>query len=115
MIEVEKVLLEHSETLKQHGERLVKIETILPEIKQDIQESNRENKESNERVERLMEKLSNKIDEICKINGIQNTDIAGIKGSSRGYWSILMWIFNSISVVGTGVIIALLLKGVGLR
>ena len=115
MIEIEKLILEHSEMLKQHGERLIKVETILPEIKQDIKDSKRENKESNERVEKLIEKLSNKIDEICKINGIQNIDIAGIKGSSRGYLSILMWIFNSISVVGTGVIIALLLKGVGLR
>ena len=111
MIEVEKVLLEHSETLKQHGERLVKIETILPEINDLKQEI----KESNERVERLVEKVYDRIEDICKTNGVQNVEIANIKGSSRGYWSILMWIFNAISVIGTGVIITLLLKGVGLR
>ena len=110
MIEIEKLVMDHSEMLKQYGERLVKVETILPEIKQDIQDSKRENKESNERIEKLVEKVYDKIDEICKTNGIQNTEIANMKGSSKGYISILMWLFNAFSVIGTGVVIALLLR-----
>ena len=110
MIEIEKLVMENSETLKQHSERLARLETILPEIKQDIKDSKRENKESNERVERLVEKVYNKIDEICKTNGVQNVEIAQFRSSLKWQSKLIILIVSGASSILTGVVIALLLR-----
>lgn len=106
-----KILEDHEQCLKNLHERMLKVEVHTKTTDTKIDDLKLEMREGNSRVERLIEKLSDKIDSISQVNGTQNIEIAKVGTSLKGQGKIVTWFLTIVSSVGTGVIVALLLRG----
>lgn len=109
--EHQKILDNHDECIKNLHDRLVKVEYHTAITDSKIDDLKDEIREGNSKLETSIEKLSTKIDGICKINGVQDVEIAKVGTSLKGQGKIVTWFLTIVSSVGTGVIVALLLRG----